>query len=489
MLVASVISGILGWTYAFISERLSRFHSFWRLLPIVSVSLPLYIHAASWEATFGKFGWMQLSAVAGREFAFSGMIASVWIHGVTGAAWVAMIVALVLRRGPVGGEEAALLESGLSRTALKVVLPATYPATLLAMMFVALIAATEISVVDLYAYRTLADEVYFQYALSPKPMPFIFAMSMPLMIVAILIAFAFSHRTALLRPLREDGSRRLDYGVEGPIRAVGLNGLLVAISCILVFLPLASLVVKAGWTVSQQDGEFVASWTLQRTLNTIISSLTTFNSEFKWSLALAGAVVFLTLPLAFAMSILARRWTKSVVGCCLLLLLIPGPVVCVVMMSCFSWTHNVMLIDIYERTLLPTAVCVLHRSLPACSFILIGAQYMRSWNINEAAEVDGAGFLTTLLRVDLPLQAQSLGLCALVAGVISLGEVSATELVLPAGVSTVARRVFGLLHSGVRYQESGLCLISCGFVISLVLLWSVFMKSWVKRSADSNLQQ
>ncbi len=41
-----------------------------------------------------------------------------------------------------------------------------------------------------------------------------------------------------------------------------------------------------------------------------------------------------------------------------------------------------------------------------------------------------------------------------------LGELACYLLLLPAQVSTVAMRVFELLHYGVRYRESGLCLVS-----------------------------
>jgi ABC-type Fe3+ transport system permease subunit len=42
---------------------------------------------------------------------------------------------------------------------------------------------------------------------------------------------------------------------------------------------------------------------------------------------------------------------------------------------------------------------------------------------------------------------------------LAIGELGAYLLVLPAGVSTLASRIFELLHYGVRYQEASLCLL------------------------------
>jgi ABC-type Fe3+ transport system permease subunit len=50
---------------------------------------------------------------------------------------------------------------------------------------------------------------------------------------------------------------------------------------------------------------------------------------------------------------------------------------------------------------------------------------------------------------------------------LAVGELGAYLLVLPAGVSTLASRIFELLHYGVRYQEASLCLLLA--LIALVL--------------------
>jgi ABC-type Fe3+ transport system permease subunit len=41
---------------------------------------------------------------------------------------------------------------------------------------------------------------------------------------------------------------------------------------------------------------------------------------------------------------------------------------------------------------------------------------------------------------------------------LSVADLSAILLVLPPGVTPISTRIFELLHYGVRYQESGICL-------------------------------
>jgi iron(III) transport system permease protein len=74
--------------------------------------------------------------------------------------------------------------------------------------------------------------------------------------------------------------------------------------------------------------------------------------------------------------------------------------------------------------------------------------------------------------IDRPLLERSLVAASLVAAVVASGDVPATLPVVPPGVTTVGTRLFGLLHSGARYQEAALAIWYVGAVgaISLVLI-------------------
>ncbi|QDS86728.1 Binding-protein-dependent transport system inner membrane component [Rosistilla ulvae] len=483
MVLATAIALLIGWAYAYLSERLVRRGRWlWRLIPIAAISLPLFIHAAAWEATLGKFGWLPLSGVTARGSFFAGLVASSWIHGIAGAAWVALIVGAFLRRGPLPGEEAARLDAGPLRAALRVTLPGTYLLTLASGLWVALIAATEISVVDLYGFRTLADEVYFQYALSPQPIPILLAMLLPIVLCIGIVLLWLLGRRQILRPLGGATGRTQPSVVDNGLatEVFGLAGL-AWLATLMILLPLVSLGIKAGWTVQAVDGELHSGWSAAQASATLTQAATMFRTEYYWTAMLAATAIAMTLPVSLVLSWLGRYRLGFVAIGCLVLLFIPGPVISMGIMRLFSQSGIAWLGELYDRSLIPAGLAVMHRSVPLCSLILIGSFYATDRRVDEAARIDGAGWWQRLRYIEMPRIAWPLAICGFVTAVVALGEVSATELVMPPGVSTVARRVFGLLHSGVRYQESGLCLIASSLVIAAVLFFHVCRSTMGRR--------
>ena len=60
---------------------------------------------------------------------------------------------------------------------------------------------------------------------------------------------------------------------------------------------------------------------------------------------------------------------------------------------------------------------------------------------------------------------------SLAAGLMASGDVPATLPVIPPGVTTVGTRLFGLLHSGARYQEAALAIWYIAAVVAICLFW------------------
>jgi iron(III) transport system permease protein len=56
------------------------------------------------------------------------------------------------------------------------------------------------------------------------------------------------------------------------------------------------------------------------------------------------------------------------------------------------------------------------------------------------------------------MRAAAIGLAWLVSLAVAIGELSATLLVYPPGMTTIAVRLFTLLHYGVDDQVAGICL-------------------------------
>jgi iron(III) transport system permease protein len=61
-----------------------------------------------------------------------------------------------------------------------------------------------------------------------------------------------------------------------------------------------------------------------------------------------------------------------------------------------------------------------------------------------------------LFRIDRILLRRNLRIAWLFSAVVASGDIAATLPVIPPGMTTVGTRLFGLLHSGARYQEAAL---------------------------------
>jgi iron(III) transport system permease protein len=96
----------------------------------------------------------------------------------------------------------------------------------------------------------------------------------------------------------------------------------------------------------------------------------------------------------------------------------------------------------------------------------------------DAAAVDGAGPVARLWRVVLPCRLCGLALAWLVAAAVALGDLAASILVVPPGVTTLPIRIFGLLHYGVEDQVAGVCLAMVAMFAGIAATLFFLAKRW-----------
>jgi iron(III) transport system permease protein len=125
---------------------------------------------------------------------------------------------------------------------------------------------------------------------------------------------------------------------------------------------------------------------------------------------------------------------------------------------------------LYDDTLFAPWLALTVRSFPLVYLIVwFGLQSIPRQTI-ECASLDGAGFFGSFFHVVLPQLTPSLICAGLVAMAISVGDLSASVLVIPPGVTTVASRIFNLVHYGAEDELAGLCLTSITLMLMLALL-------------------
>src|SRR5262249_29343976 len=153
-----------------------------RFLTVLTLFVPLPLFTSAWQATLGIGGWMPLSiwttptpTVPGLPFNLPpwepwarGLGEAIWIHAIAGLPWVVWIVGQGLGWVERELEEDALLSASPWRVLWWVTLPRCRAAIAAAGLWVALQAATEITVTDMMQVRTFAEEVYSQFV-QPDP--------------------------------------------------------------------------------------------------------------------------------------------------------------------------------------------------------------------------------------------------------------------------------------------------------------------------------
>ena len=85
-----------------------------------------------------------------------------------------------------------------------------------------------------------------------------------------------------------------------------------------------------------------------------------------------------------------------------------------------------------------------------------------------------------------PCRWPALAAAWLLAFAVALGELGATILVAPPGVSTLSILIFGLLHYGVQDRVAGLCLALLALSSAVLAAAAALLWFWYRRGRNYN---
>jgi iron(III) transport system permease protein len=231
-----------------------------------------------------------------------------------------------------------------------------------------------------------------------------------------------------------------------------------------VAIPLVGLAWKAGRDVQRDGDRYVQSWSAAKVAFMVARSPWESRREIGWTLAIGAtaAVVTTVIALAVAWAVRQRRRGAPVLAAVIALgAAVPAPLIGVWLIGLLNRPSDSPLAGLavlYDRTLLAPIFVQTVRALPLVTLWLWRQLASVPSDLLDAARCEGAGAWRQLWFVALPLRWPSV-VAALVAGLaIAVGELSATLLVLPPGVTTISVRVFQLLHYGIDDRMAGLCL-------------------------------
>lgn len=462
--------------------------------------VPLFALAAGWEAGFGLSGWFtrlihSSSSSGPRSPLFSGWIAVLWIHGLAAVPWAALLVGIGLRAVERELEEDALLDTSTPHVFLRVTLRRAAPSLGVAALWIAIAAASEIAITDLFQIRTFAEEVYVRSTFGPlldsanritgehAAGVGVFWAGFGLCGVLFVAAYFVCRRLTadvLFAPFGMSQRWAL-----GRFRWAAAASAYFALA-LLAVLPIANLVAKAGTSVSQTGGEFRRSWSPAKAVARIAEAPARRRRELTGSLA---AGISASATATGAATLLAwwcrrRRLRLTIaIGLISMLMMIPGPILGVGTIwllnrppdSLFHWFAW-----FYDLPWFAPWFVQLVRALPIAFLILWPAVSNVSTTVLDAARADGAGQFRRLTKIAIPQIRGAVALSLLVGLAVAVGELSATNLVYPPGTSPISVQVFNMLHSGVDDRLAALVLVLFGGSMAATLAPWIAFQHWAR---------
>jgi iron(III) transport system permease protein len=487
------------------------------LLFVGMLFMPLYLVTGAWDAGFGIQGWHTLATNPhlAHEPWLGGWRAAIWVHGIAAVPWVALIIGAGLRAVEAEVEEDAATCASPLRVLWHVSLRRAAAAFVVAALWVAVVAAAEISVTDFFQVRTFAEEVYTQAALGsfdagdeqgagshPKrtrqgastqdstlpapnsPFPAISA-------VGLWLGLAFSSVLALAAIIAA-GKLFTDFAqaIHRPPWVWRLGRLrwpaAILLGCIILLvagLPLGNLIYKAGILVSVTDAGRARSFSAAKLIERIALAPIEFHADLWLStrigLAAATAALAVAVPLSWSM----RRtrtmpWIRlSLVALCLT---IPGPLLGIGLARLLNRPADsplAMLGWLYDTNFAPWLVQTL-RALPLATLILWPALASVPQVMLDTAATEGSSSLGRLMRIALPQRWPAVAAAWLVGLAIAIGELAATVIVLPPqrGATAISIHIFQLLHYGVDDRVAAISLLMVAGIAALTAIAAALLK-------------
>lgn len=284
-----------------------------------------------------------------------------------------------------------------------------------------------------------------------------------------------------------DGITRGRAGRRLSPRSLLMPGLF-ALAAVLFIYPVAMLVVGA---FRNSDPSVPPEWSL-RGFSLAYSNAETYET-LKNSVVLAVSVTVIATILGVLFAFLATRTTTPLRRLItpMMVLVIALPPLFFTLGWAFLGDPRVGLINKFASTLAGSDITILNVfswfgiifviSLKGASFgyfLMLGPFRAIDRGLEEASQVSGAGWLTTLIRVELPVLAPAITSVAIINLIVGL-EIFETPMILgfSNGIEVFATRVYGLIgdHTPAEYgASSAIALLLVAIMIGLVALqWRI----------------
>lgn len=439
--------------------------------------VPLPLFALAWQS-LGGGGWRPWT---------QGILFAALVHAAAALPWVVWLTGLGLVRVEPELEDDALTVMPAWQVTWRVTLRRSSPAIGLAVVWVVLQTAGEITVTDLALVRTFAEEVYTQFVVNAREgLGRAIAIALPSAVIAVIVV------ASLIR--RWQG--RLVFAVSiGPPRIWRLGRwrwVAVALAAIAiagyVLVPFYCLVRQAGggdhWTLTRLGIELRRAFSLQSAM--VLDSLAE---------ALAAGILASSIALAASWVAVDSRWLRRILFIVAVALwAVPGPVLGFGLKEAIErlmdledfllfWTSERPIRALLYELSTPAPVLWGHvaRLFPYAVAIVWPAVRDIPRDLRETARVDGAGPWREFRAVCWPATSRAFAIATVAVAALALGELAASKLVQVPGRQTFAQELFMQMHYAAGATTAALALV----LLTIVAVVAALLRPLIQRTAGS----
>lgn len=423
-----------------------------------------------------NYGLLNMAALklgaSGPIFSISSVPGIMWVHiALTTVPVMVILLAPAFRQFDSAFEEAAEVSgSGIFRTMRRVTIPLLAPALLTAFVasFIRSLETFEIEQIigapsGIYVYGTRVYDLVFS-----DPPRFAQAMAVSSLFLIILFALAIPYHMHLLRTANQatiaGRGVRVQSGAK-PKWVYAVSALVILYVVCTIILPFAVLILGSftrlfgffflenPWTVNhwatvlKDERFFTAAWTSV------------------WLGVASGVIGIVIFALLAWVLVRTDIWGRGLIS---LLIWLPWAIPGLVLgLTLLSLILTVPMFHIFSGSMIPLIFALVLKELPVGVQLIRASLNQVSGQLEEAAEVSGAGFMRIFVRVTLPLIAPSLVAVFLLTFAATIRDISTIVLIAAPGMRTLSLVMFDYAASG-RF-EAGAVLGVIVAAISLVM--------------------
>ena len=415
-------------------------HRWMSVIVLSLILVPIYVQATAWSAGFGVQGWFRLSQVSAAISPVKAIASVVWVHSMAATPVCFLLCAIGLKRSFDANSRQALLDYGPWVALVYIVIPNLWPWIAACAIWSVAMTGNDMVVTNLFQVPTITETVYQQVQFNDLNKQLIWqSCSIAVFIGMLVLALVWLLQSRMDHESTEHDSQSVyqAFEMQGVVRWLGMM-LGWTIVSMVVLIPLANLIVKAGWVATMDSDEIRRRWSPLVMIQSVVQS-TSFANEIGWSLQLSLYASGLSFVLGVLLVGCTRgRWSSWVsIGSMAFLLALPGPIVNLIVISIFDRREPQWIGLLADRTLCAPILALQSRCLPIVFGVL--------WLAKERFKKNNAGLLqmekglpySTRIWILTQALRQPIAVALVIAFSVSFADLSSYLLVQPDRKSVV----------------------------------------------------